>query len=80
MRNISLAFDLDSQRDGKNEKKPPRLLSIPDLPSYTSFCLFPGTSVFGPFLTYSEHIKFLHPTPMVRNFPMHIVCILILLS
>ena len=77
MKNISLAFDLDSHRGGKNEKKPPLLLSTPDLLSYTSFCLFPGTSVFGPFLTYSEHIKFLHPAPMVRNLSTHIVWILI---
>lgn len=67
MKNISLAFDLDSRKDSKGEKKPPSLGSVPDLPSYTSYCLFPATTVFGPFLTYSEHSKFLHPTPLVSK-------------
>ena len=67
MKNISLAFDLDSRKDSKGEKKPPSLGSVPDLPSYMSYCLFPGTTVFGPFLTYSEHSKFLHPTPLVSK-------------
>ena len=64
MRNISLAFDLDGQRDSKGEHK---ALPLPDLPAYSSYCLFPGTTVFGPFITYSEHCKFLHPTPLVSN-------------
>lgn len=67
MKNISLAFDLESRKDSKGEKKPPSLGSVPDLPSYISYCLFPGTTVFGPFLTYSEHSKFLHPTPLVST-------------
>lgn len=65
MKNISLAFDLDSQRDIKGEYKPARLPEVPDLPAYMSYSLFPGTTVFGPFLTYAEHCKFLHPTPLV---------------
>ena len=65
MRNISLAFDLEGQKDGKGEYKPARLPEVPDLPAYLSYCIFPGTTVFGPFLTYAEHCKFLHPTPLV---------------
>lgn len=67
MRNISLAFDLDDQKDSKGEHKPARLSRVPDLPAYTCYSLFPGTTVFGPFLTYSEHCKFLHPTPLVSS-------------
>ena len=69
MKNISLAFDLEGQQDDKKEHKPPRLHSVPDLPAYTSYCLFPGTTVFGPFITYSEHCKFLHGTPLVCVVP-----------
>lgn len=65
MRNISLSFDLESQRDSKGEYKPARLPEVPDLPAYMSYSLFPGTTVFGPFLTYAEHCKFLRPTPLV---------------
>ena len=64
MRLISLAFDLDGQHDSKGEHK---TMPFPDLPAYSSYCLFPGTTVFGPFITYSEHCKFLQPTPLVSN-------------
>ena len=67
MKNISLAFDLEGQKDGKGEYKPARLPEVPDLPAYLSYCIFPGTTVFGPFLTYAEHCKFLHPTPLVSS-------------
>lgn len=73
MRNISLAFDLEDQKDGKGEYKPARLPEVPDLPAYMSYCIFPGTTVFGPFLTYAEHCKFLHPTPLVSPIDMYIL-------
>ena len=65
MKIISLSFDLDDPKSIKGNKKLPNL---PDLISYASYCLFPGTTVFGPFVTYSEHVKFLHPTPLVLLF------------
>ena len=65
MKVISLGFDLEGYRDSKGEQKPARQSSVPDLLSYTSYCLFPGTTVFGPFLTYSDHRKFLKATPLV---------------
>ena len=68
MKNISLAFDLEPQQDTtKREKKPAQLANVPDLLSYTSYCLFPGTTLIGPFVTYTEHKKFLNPTPIVSS-------------
>jgi porcupine-like protein len=77
MKNISLAFDLEGQRDSKGEQKQAPLPSVPDLPAYTSFCLFPGTTVFGPFLAYSEHCKFLRPTPLSMEWALKILSSLI---
>jgi porcupine-like protein len=77
MRNISLAFDLDGQRDSKGEHK---ALPLPDLPAYSSYCLFPGTTVFGPFITYSEHCKFLHPTPLSVEWALRVLSSLVLSS
>jgi porcupine-like protein len=64
MKIISLAFDLEGYPDIKGEQKPASVSSVPDLFSYSSYCLFPGTTVFGPFLTYTDHSKFLHATPL----------------
>ena len=67
MKIISLAFDLEGYPDIKGEQKLAIVSSIPDLFSYMSYCLFPGTTVFGPFLTYTDHSKFLHATPLVSK-------------
>jgi hypothetical protein len=60
MRMVSLGFDLE-----RRENVPPKLSSPPSFGEYLGFCLFPTTSVFGPFLVFSEHMKFLDPSPLI---------------
>ena len=81
MKMVSLAFDLDShQRESGSSNRPVELLT-PDFMEFASYCVFPGTTVFGPFITYSEHVKFLDPTPLVsgdcrtfRNWKVFLFC------
>lgn len=65
MRMVSLGFDLEPRYAKDGEKRPPKLLQVPTLLEYTGYCLFPCTSVFGPFLVFNEHVKFLDPSPIV---------------
>lgn len=67
MRMVSLGFDMDPGISRNNEKKPARVPRIPSLSEYCSYCLFPSTGAFGPFLVYEEHIKYLDPSPLVSN-------------
>lgn len=67
MKMVSLAFDLDNLQRGSVDSNKPVALHTPDFMEYASYCVFPGTTVFGPFITYSEHIKFLSPTPLVSR-------------
>lgn len=60
MRMVSLGFDLEPR-----ENRPPKLSSLPTFGEYMGYCLFPTTSVFGPFLVFAEHIKFLDPSPII---------------
>lgn len=62
MRMISLGFDLEVTDRG--QKKNPRT-QLPNVVEYTGYCLFPTTSIFGPFIVYNEHMKFLEPSPIV---------------
>ena len=70
MRMVSLGFDMDPVVHGR-EVKPPRIARLPNLVEYASYCLFPSTSIFGPFLVYEEHIKFLDSFPIVMNMCVH---------
>ena len=63
MKVVSLGFDLEAAH--REEHKKP-LVPVPDFLHYASYCLFPATTVFGPFMTYHQHLKFLTPTPLVR--------------
>ncbi len=65
MKVISLAFDLDVTTDRKGEKVPPKIAADPSFDSFVSYCFFPGSLVFGPFVTYPEHSKFLTRSPLV---------------
>eukprot|EP00731_Ephydatia_muelleri_P024150 Em0016g421a len=71
MKMVSLAFDLDNLQRGSVDSNKPVALHTPDFMEYASYCVFPGTTVFGPFITYSEHIKFLSPTPLSRSWLWH---------
>ena len=65
MKMVSLGFDLEEQRGRGGERKPPVLYELPDFIDYTSYCVFPATTIFGPFVTFDEHCKFLRPSPLV---------------
>lgn len=67
MKLVSLGFDLDNLQRKAGVSNKPFELHIPDFMEYSSYCIFPGTTVFGPFITYSEHTKFLNPTPLVSS-------------
>ena len=60
-----MGFDLDPGVSRTKEKIPPKILRLPPLLEYMNYCLFPSTSVFGPFLVYEEHTRFLEPSPLV---------------
>lgn len=64
MKMVSLAFDLDKLQKEADFSNKPVEFHTPDFMEYVSYCLFPGTTVFGPFITYSEHVKFLNATPL----------------
>lgn len=65
MRMVSLGFDLDPVILRNKDKKPPKLAMVPTPMEYVGYCLFPTTSIFGPFLVYDEHMKFLDSSPIV---------------
>ncbi len=74
MRIISLGFDLDptfAAKDG--EKEPPKVMYLPNFMEYMGYCLFPTTSIFGPFLGFNEHTQLLDPSPIVsmRSVKLH---------
>ena len=54
-----------AKENGPKEKALPRVSSVPSFGEYLGYCLFPTTSVFGPFLVFSEHMKFLDPSPLI---------------
>ena len=66
MKMVSLGFDVDTRTDRHGEKRPPSVPRVPNFVEYTSYCVFPSTTVFGPFLTFNEYRKFLHPSPLVQ--------------
>jgi len=65
MKMVSLGFDLEAQRGRGGETNPPVVHKLPGFVDYTCYCVFPATTVFGPFLTFNEHSKFLIPTSLV---------------
>ena len=67
MKVVSLAFDLDVTTDKRKEKVPPKVVAIPSFMSFTCYSFFPSSCIFGPFVTYSEHSKFLNRTPLVSK-------------
>lgn len=67
MRMVSLGFDLEPRFGKDGEKKPPKVVFLPSLLEYIGYCFFPTTSIFGPFLVFNEHIKFLDPSPIVSS-------------
>lgn len=67
MRMVSLGFDLEPTFAKDGEKRPPKVPALPSFMEYLGYCLFPSTSVFGPFLVFSEHIRFLDPSPIVST-------------
>ena len=64
MRMVSLGFDMDPVIRNR-EKKPPKIAKLPNPLEYAGYCLFPATSIFGPFLVYEEHMKFFDSSPIV---------------
>ena len=65
MKVISLSFDLDITTNKRGEKIPPTIAAVPSFDGFISYCFFPGSVVFGPFVTYTEHSKFLTKSPLV---------------
>lgn len=61
MKLLSLAYDID----GTSSDKPPPL--VPDVLNMFSYALFPATVIFGPYVTYSDHLKFMRKNPLVSK-------------
>ena len=68
MKMVSLGFDVESWKNIHGEKQHPSVLITPNVAEYISYCIFPSTTVFGPFLTYNQHKKFLSPSPLVCKY------------
>lgn len=73
MKLVSLGFDLDVRKDKKGEKVPPKISVVPSFVSYSCYCFFPSTCIFGPFVTYTEHSKYLTKSPLVSFNIVHIL-------
>ena len=65
MKLVSLGFDVESRTDRRGDKRPPSVPNVPNIAEYTAYCIFPSTTIFGPFLTFNEHKTFLSPSPLV---------------
>ena len=67
MRMVSLGFDLDPGTTNDGKKRTPNILSLPTFLEYMGYCLFPTTSIFGPFIIFNDHVKFLDQSPLVKS-------------
>ena len=73
MKIISAGFDMGATSAVVHpRKKPanqqPAMAAIsPTFLQYTCYCIMPGTTIFGPFISYQTHLGFLNPTPLVSN-------------
>ena len=65
MKLISLAFDCGTPITSGSTVKG-QVLQVPDFFSYLSYALFPSSTVFGPYMTYSQHIQFTRGVPLVN--------------
>jgi len=71
---ISVGFDMEESSthpqkklQSKRANQQPETVS-PTLLQYSCYCIMPGTTIFGPFITYQTHLGFLAPTPLVGNY------------
>lgn len=74
MKLVSLAYDVDSplplskKRDTPSPTSPsPPSQLVPNFISYVAYAVFPSTTIFGPFVTYSEHVKYTRRVAIVRK-------------
>ena len=65
MKLISLSFDIDASIPLSEKKSPPSTSHLPDFISYLSYSIFPATTIFGPYTTYDEHLKYTAGVKMV---------------
>ena len=74
MKMISVGFDMEASSTVAHPRKkpanqqPPVATVSPSFLQYTCYCIMPGTTIFGPFISYQTHLGFLNPTPLVSNF------------
>ena len=65
MKLISLSFDIDASISFSEKKSPPSTSHLPHFISYLSYSIFPATTIFGPYTTYDEHLKYTAGVKMV---------------
>ena len=74
MKMISVGFDMEASSAVAHPRKKsanqhPAVATVsPTFLQYTCYCIMPGTTIFGPFISYQTHLGFLNPTPLVSNF------------
>ena len=74
MKMISAGFDMEpssaaAHPQKKSANQQPAIATVnPTFLQYTCYCIMPGTTIFGPFISYHTHLGFLNPTPLVSNF------------
>ena len=74
MKMISVGFDMEvssihpqNKAQSKRANQQPEMIG-PTFLQYSCYCIMPGTTIFGPFITYQTHLGFLSPTPLVSNY------------
>ena len=83
MKMISVGFDMEatSVRPQKKLANQQPAVVKPTFLQYTCYCIMPGTTIFGPFISYQTHLGFLNPTPLVNiNSFSQFITVLLLLS
>ena len=64
MKLVSLGYDIDtSNNTGRDHHVPNR--GVPSIISFISYAIFPATTVFGPFVTFRDHLQYSRRTPLV---------------
>lgn len=73
MKLISLSFDIDASISLSEKKSPPSTSHLPHFISYLSYSIFPATTIFGPYTTYDEHLKYTAGVKMSLNWLFNVI-------
>ncbi|XP_019852943.1 PREDICTED: protein-serine O-palmitoleoyltransferase porcupine-like isoform X2 [Amphimedon queenslandica] len=64
MKLVSLAYDIDTNINTAGRDHRGGGGGVPSVISYVSYAVFPATTVFGPFVTFNDHLQYTNGTPL----------------